>query len=287
MPNLKKKSTKTSTKSPADDGDEEFQDANEGDEEGCKEDWQKEQDVWKGLLVARRKELKEIKWPGFKAKAEEGIQDIEDRIKELAKLIQSAQSPQEQVQKKAARAKRLSDSLPGLMDQIRDEQAAKREAQEEVDKHTAEEIKLLDLHSWKVEEIARLNRETTEVCHERLGQALGADQWMHRGVDQKLKIFDDPVFADDATVTQKKLELQKSGEVFRSHWATFQTQLDFLVNHVAETREQKKVDDSRKADDEARAAAAAAATAAAEVAKRAEDAAKVAKKVEEEKKKKE
>ena len=109
-----------------------------------------------------------------------------------------------------------------------------------------------------MDEIARLNKETTEVCQERLGQALGADQWMHLGVEEKLKVFDDPVFADDGTVKQKKVELQTSAEGFRNQWATFQSQLDFLVKHVAETSLQKVVDAKRKADDEARAASAAA-----------------------------
>ena len=274
----------SSASSPTDDGDEEFQDANEGDEEaeGNKEDWQKEQDFCKGLLVTRRKELKDIKWPGFKEKAEEGIQEIEDRIKELTKFIQSAQSPQEQVQKKSARAKRMFDSLPGLMDQIRDEQESKQAAQEEVDKHTAEEIRLLDLHQWKLDEIARLNKETTEVCCERLGQAIDADQWMHKEVDEKLKVFDDPVFEEDATVKQKKIELQTTADSMRHQWTTFTAQLDFLVKHVAATSLQKTVDAKRKADEEAKAASAAAA----EVAKKAEEAAKAAKKAEDDKRRK-
>ena len=197
---------------------------------------------------------------------------------ELNKLIQSAQSPQEQVQKKCARAKRLSDSLPGLMGQIRDEATAKRDAQDLVDKHAAEEIRLFDLHQWKVDEIARLNKETTEVCHERLGQAVGADQWMDREMDAKLKIFDDPVFADDSTVTEKKGELQAAAGVFRGQWVAFQTKLDFLVNHVAETREKKATDAKRKAEDDAKAAASAA--------KKAEEDAMATKKADEERKKK-
>ena len=101
---------------------------------------------------------------------------------------------------------------------------------------------------------------------------------MDKEMDAKLKIFDDPVFADDATVTQKKGELQAAAVVFRGQWVAFQSQLDFLVKHVAETREQKAIDTKRKADDEARAVA--------DVAKKADDEAKAEKKAEDDKRKK-
>ena len=44
----------------------------------------------------------------------------------------------------------------------------------------------------------------------------------------------------------KKGELQAAAEVFRGQRAAFQSQLDFLVKHVAETREQNTVDTKKE-----------------------------------------
>ena len=254
------KKLKEKEKSPERD-DEEFQDANEGGDdeaEGTKEEWQQEVDDERALLATRRKELKEAKWPAAKARLEKAIEEHVERVAELTKLIHSAQSPQEQLQKKTAKSKRLSDSLPGILQQTREVQTAKLEAQELLDKHTAKEIELLDLYQDRKEEIARLNKETTEVCHERLGQAPTADQWMEREMDEKLKIFDDPSWNGDTTVTEKKALLQTAAGNFRKNWAEFQAGLDFLVKHAADEKKRKAAEDAkttaeatRKADEQA------------------------------------
>jgi colicin import membrane protein len=140
-----------------------------------------------------------------------------------------------------------------------------------VEKHAAKEIELLDLYQERKEDIARLNKETTEVCHERLGQAPTADQWMEREMDDKLKIFDDPSWNDDQTVTDKKAQLLAAASTFRRNWATFQSDLDFLVKHAADEKKRKYTEEAK---------------AAAEATRKADEEAKEAKKAEDEQKRK-
>ena len=256
------------------------QDANESSEEpeGTKEEWQVEIEEFRTAVAAQRKQLKETKSQMLKEQLEESIEKGTDRIEVLQGLIQSAQSPQEQLAKKAAKAKRLFDSLPSIAVKMRTEQDAKLACLAAADKHEAEEVRLSDLYESTSAMVTRLNKEATEVCHERLEQAVGAGEQMAKEIDEKLKIFDDPALSGDSSVTQKKDELRATSEGMRTQWALFSQQLDHLVKYVAETRDSQALEKRRKADEEAKSAA--------EAAKKADEEAKAAKKAEDEKKRK-
>ena len=147
----------------------------------------------------------------------------------LQGLIQSAQNPQEQVQKKCAKAERLRLTLPVLMSQIRDAQVSKEAAQTEVDKHGANEVRLLALRQERIDEIARLNEEANEVLVSRLGQEMDFSQWMDKEMEGKLKVFDDPLFSQEPRVVQKKIEFQAVAVAMRAHMADFNAHMDFLL----------------------------------------------------------
>ena len=90
-------------------------------------------------------------------------------------------------------------------------------------------------------------------------------------MDEKLKIFDDPSWNDDQTVTEKKAHLQAAASTFRKNWAEFQSNLDFLVKHAADEKKRKSTEEAK---------------AAAEATRKADEEAKEAKKAEDEQKRK-
>ena len=227
------------------------QDANESSEEpeGTKEEWQVEIEEFRAAVAAQRKQLKDAKSQRLKEQCEEAIEKGTERIEVLQGLIQSAQSPQKQLANKAAKAQRLFDSLPSIAVKMRAEQDAKLACLAEADKHEAEEVRLSDLYESTSAMVTRLNKEATEVCHERLEQAVGAGEQMAKEIDEKLKIFDDPALSGDSSVTQKKDELRATSEGMRTQWALFSQQLDHLVKYVAETRDSQaleKKEESRR-----------------------------------------
>lgn len=136
----KVKDAEAATKNAGGGEDDEGQDANESSEEpeGTKEEWQAEIEEFRTAVAAHRKQVKETKSQLLKEQLEESIEKGTDRITVLQGLLQSVQSPQEQLAKKAAKAKRLFDSLPSIAAKARTEQAAKVACLAEADKREAE-----------------------------------------------------------------------------------------------------------------------------------------------------
>ena len=216
-----------------------------------------------GEVADERKKLKVTKNPAIKESIEKHIEEGNDRIAVLLGLIQSAQNPQEQVQQKCAKAERLRLTVSGLTAQIKESQVAKEAAQAEVDKHDANEARLLALRKQRVEEIATLNEQANEVLVSRLGQELDFSQWLEKDMESKLKVFDDPLFCQEPKVVQKKTEFQAVAVAMRAHMADFDAHMDFLQNFAAEFREKEAAAAKKKSDDVAKEAA--------EVAKKAEE----------------
>lgn len=98
--------------------EEEFQDAEEGDEEseedGCKQ-WQAFFDDLKRENKYLQKKIKEAKWTAMSEKCERTIEEHKVQMEALQNKIWSAQDPQEQLQKQAARSQRLMQKQPELL----------------------------------------------------------------------------------------------------------------------------------------------------------------------------
>ena len=93
------------------------------------------------------------------------------------------------------------------MEKIKKSQEEEQKAREEVDRHEAEGKKLIDLYHKNEQEIARLNVSSQTVVHglvqgeANIGQLVSM-AFAHRA--EKLKVFDDALYAGDQSVVDAK-----------------------------------------------------------------------------------
>ena len=119
--------------------------------------------------------------------------------------MHDAQDPQEQVDKKTAKAQRLTRELPKLNHQLRDKQAELEVAEQKVRDLAEEEAKILQKHREHQAEIERLNSETFS-----LGERLvhkpptDAEELFKAEVAQTTADFDHLILWGDGSVEGQK-----------------------------------------------------------------------------------
>ena len=253
----------------AEDDDDEFQDADEGGDDGAAGNTK----VWQATLDTNLKENKELKEKIAKSpcqqKTDQWEKQIEDNIAAntvLQERIWSSQCPQVQLQKKSEKCARLKKKQPELLEQIKEAGHNQQTMQAEADRYEALAAELLVQHTTNASEIARLNAESNLVLKENLGQSdMGLAQLMAKEMESKLKSFDDPLYAADESVARKKAEVKN----MLTQWVELMASVDYIQSNAAETREKIVQAAKQKAGE-----AAIEAKAADELAKRAEREAK-------------
>ena len=241
----------------ATDDDDEFQDADEGGDDGAAGNTK----VWQATLDTNLKENKELKEKIAKSpcqqKTDQWEKQIEDNVAAntvLQDRIWSSQCPQVQLQKKSEKCARLKKKQPEILEQIREASHNQQTMQAEADRYEALAAELLVQHTTNASEIARLNSESNLVLKENLGQNDGGlAQLMAKEMEGKLKSFDDPLFAHDESVARKKLEVKS----MLSQWTELMASVDILQSNAADLREKNVLAAKQKADDAAKEAKAA------------------------------
>ena len=206
---------------------------------------------------------------------ESRIEAITERTEYLQNKIWSAQDPQEQLQKKAAKGQRLKMGQADLMEKIKKSQEEEQKAREEADRHEAEGKKLTDLYHKNEQEIARLNVSSQTVVHglvqgeANIGQLVSM-AFAHRA--EKLKVFDDALYAGDQSVVDAKNEILAAQELIKAQSSKMDEACEYLQSFAASFRTRAAEEATRKAAEAAKQAteankAAEAATEAAEAKK--------------------
>ena len=252
-----KKHAGAATKEPAAAGDDdEFQDAEEGGNDGvagCPKVWQATMDI----NIEENKDLKKkIAKSPCQSKTDQWEKQIEDNIAAntvLQDRIWSSQCPQVQLQKKSEKCAKLKKKQPEILEQIKEASHNQQTMQAEADRYEAQAAELLAQHRTNAAEIERLNAESNLVLKENLGQDTGLAQLMAKEMAGKLKSFDDPLFALDESVARKKVEV----ETMLSQWVELMASVDYLRSNATEIRERNVSAAKQRADEAAKEAKAA------------------------------
>ena len=269
----KKQPTKTSEPEE----EEEFQDAVEGDEDtegGDSKSWQVDLDELKQDNKDLRKKITSSKSARLCKEWEATIVLQTAKMEELQNNLWNAQDPQLQLQKKAEKSQRLLLKQPKIEEKIKQASTLQQEAQAEADKHESLVAELYAEYKTNAAEIERLNAEAHQVST-RLSGFKEADlgEAVAKALEGKLKIFDDPIFASDPSVAQRKEAIQTHACTVQTMLTAFTDSINKLQEFAVEVREKCVAESKQKAEDAAKQA-----VEAAKVAKQTAEAADAAKK---------
>ena len=213
--------------------EDEFHDAEDEHDDTAGEsvkDWQEQLDAARQETKELQKKLKEAKAPSLASKWERRISENKAECEDLQAKVWSAQNPQEQLEKKAAKCRRLTEGQPALLERVRRASEKQQEALEEASKHEAEAKRLSDLWTKNGQEIIRLNSESHEVLRGVRRADTDIGQYITESLNEKFRVFEDPVFAGDATVAAKSKEFKEAREAI----ATATNKLEAVCGSLVE-----------------------------------------------------
>ena len=216
--------------------EDEFHDAEDEHDDTAGEsvkDWQEQLDAARQETKELQKKLKEAKAPSLVSKWERRISENKAECDELQAKVWSAQDPQEQLEKKAAKSRRLTEGQPALLERVRRASEKQQEALEEASKHEAEAKRLSDLWTKNGQEIIRLNSESHEVLRGVRRADTDIGQYITESLNEKFKVFEDPVFAGDVTVAAKSKEFKEAREAIATATAQLEAVCGSLVEYAS------------------------------------------------------
>ena len=245
--------------------EDEFQDAEEEHDDAAEEgatEWQEQLDAARQEHKELQKKLKEAKSPNLVAKWERRIAANKEECDDLQAKVWSAQNPQEQLEKKAAKSRRLTEGQPALLERVREASEKQQKALEEASKHEADAKRLADLWTKNGKEIIRLNSEAHDVLRGVRQADTDIGQYISASLNEKFKVFQDPVFAGDSTVVAKSREFNAAREAITAATAQLEAVCGSLVEYAAmcktravEEAERKATEAAEQAEEIKRAAA--------------------------------